>query len=286
EKSNSIASRVDTMSKFVGDFEEDLLRELFIGGYRSLISMNSYLSDSEGFVSDFDIIYQEILVNGTANGTEMDLMTQEGVGADIKSWLGRINEKATELNILVGVEVDHVHVVQISPWEVALVFNATINISDTKGLASWNFQKEYIRNISIQGLEDPLYTVNSDGRVTNLINITPSTDFVNDTTEDSSVLLSHMTNSYYIESADAPSYLMRFAGNLSPSPFGIESLVDVNFLLAQGIEDTGNSIVDYLYFSNLSTSLYCNITGLPDWARVDGDHLDDYEIVKLNYTTC
>ena len=43
ERSNAISSRVKTMNNFIQDFEEDLERELFIGGYRALISMNSYV---------------------------------------------------------------------------------------------------------------------------------------------------------------------------------------------------------------------------------------------------
>ncbi len=294
ERSNAISSRIITMNNFVEDFERDIQREIFIGGYRSLISMNSYVRQIQGPVTNFKEIYTEILVNGTANGTQMDLMVQEGQKASIKGWQERINEEAAEMNIVVDTQVNNVEIEHISPWEVQVTLNATIGISDIMDLASWEFTKEYKQIFLIQGFEDPLYTIHTYDRVTNLVNKTPYTSYIgpnNDTTN----LEQHYIESYYVESSNAPSFLMRFSDNLSSSPFGIESMVNVEKLYAQDpLLYEERSVIDYIYFNNniITWDEYCNFTDMSDdvrpWFRIDDtdNHLDDYGLADLEKTGC
>jgi hypothetical protein len=276
------------MNDFVDDFEKDMQRELYIGGYRALISMNAYTRMTQNYVADIDSTFTEIFINGTANGTSMDLMQQESQGAYFNSWLERINEEADNLNIDVFVFVDNVELIQTSPWNVSLLLKATVAINDTKGIASWNFNKIYMKDFTILGFEDPLYTIGTEDRITNLINMSPDTDFVNDATKDTSVLSNHLTNSYYFASNKSPSFLMRFSGNFSGSENGIESMVNMEKIDAQMPEGyKPKSVIDYIYFGNMTTvSDRCNVTGMPSWFRIDSDHEEDYEVDLLNSTIC
>jgi hypothetical protein len=287
EKSNAISSRVNTMNDFVDDFEKDLERELFIGGYRALISLNAYTRMTQNYIPDIDSTFAEIFINGTANGTAMDLMQQESQGAYFNSWLQRINEESDRLNIDAFVFVNKVELVQNSPWTVSLLLNATVSINDSKGIASWNFNKIYSKEFTILGFEDPIYTIGTEDKVTNLINTTPNSDFVNDGTKDASVLSNHLTNSYYFASNKSPSFLMRFSGNFSGSQNGIESMINLEKLAAQGIGYKPKPIIDYIYFGNITTAFdLCNVSSMPSWFRIDTDHEEDYEIDLLNSTTC
>ncbi len=292
EKSESIYTRVRTMNTFIDDFEKDLDREMYIGGYRALLSMNSYIRQIEDYVSDFDTIFSEILINGSANGTQIDFMFQNETGyqkgADLKSWLQRINEKASQMNIEVTVDITNISMIQRSPWSVVLIFNLTAYIIDMKGLATWKIDRVYEKEFSILGFEDPMYIVETKDKVTNIINITPDTDFIDDATMQTDVLEAHIANSYYINNNNAPSYLMRFTGNMSPSPYGIESLVNLDYLDVQGIQPFRRSIVDYIYFSDIITADYCNVTGtdLPSWFRIDDTSAILYEADKLSMTNC
>ncbi|MFH2020347.1 MAG: hypothetical protein ABIJ34_02970 [archaeon] len=286
ERTNSISTRIDTLNDFIEDYQKEVDRELFIGGYRSLISMNAYTRITQGYLTEVSGLFTEILVNGTANGTQMDLMKQEGIGADIESWLVRVNEEANLLNIHVDVTVNSVSLSHISPWEVDLRLNMTSHIYDNKGIASWEIGNVYSRVFSIQGFEDPLYTIGSGDKMTVLINETPSTDFVDDVTNDTTTLISHITRTYYISSNTAPSWLMRFTGNLSPSEYGIESLVDISYLSSQGRPIEARSIVDYIYFANETTTDYCTVQNMPEWFRIDDDHLEVYEIDRLTKVIC
>jgi hypothetical protein len=254
--------------------------------------MNAYIRMIQGYINNTDAVFSEILINGTANGTAMDLMKQETTeyikGADFSSWLIRMNQESEKLNIRVNVTVNKVNLEQTSPWNVSVILNATVNVADTKQLASWSFNKIYSKEFSILGFEDPLYTVETEDKMTNVINMTPDLDFVNDSTRNSGVLNTHFLNSYYVNSPTAPSFVMRFSGNLSASPFGIESMVDVSKYYSQFGYYKARSVIDYIYFGNQTPTIYCNVTGMSSLFRIDDsdNHLTLYEINLLNKTVC
>ncbi|MBT3720114.1 hypothetical protein HN789_05230 [archaeon] len=286
QKSNAIASRIRTMNNFIDDYEKDIEREIYIGGYRALISMNSYIRQLQDYVIDFDTIFNEILVNGTANGTAMELMTQESQGASINSWLIRVNEEAGNLNIEINVDVHDVRVEHISPFVVRVKANLTSEIVDSKGLAEWTINKVYFKDFSIIGFEDPLYTVETTDKITVLINVTPSMDFVNEATNDTGVLQNHVENNFYINDSKGPSFLMRYTGNLSASEFGIVSFVNPEDLSAQLGSYKSRSLVDYVYFANHTTTDYCNFQNMSNWFRLDQDNLETYEVDGIDKTSC
>jgi len=145
QKSDAIAIRVSSMDAFIDDYEKDLQRELFIGGYRAFISMNSYVRDIEDYITDFDEVFSEIFINGTANGTEMDLMFQENQGASFNSWLERINDEVSKMNFEVFVEIKDINVKHVTPWQIRLNLNVSTQISDISGLANWDLEKIIIK---------------------------------------------------------------------------------------------------------------------------------------------
>jgi hypothetical protein len=290
ERSASLLTRVKTMNSFISDLEKDLDREMFIGGYRALLGMNSYIRENENYVEDLNQVFSAIFVNGEVNGTVIEIMKQKDSdiekGADMTSWLARVQEEADNLNIDIDIEVIQTKIEHISPWKVNLSLNLTLNLQDKKGLAYYAFNKVYSKEFIIIGFEDPIYIVETRDKVTNIINKSDTLDFVNDTNNDTTALETHLLLSHYIESTSAPSYLMRITGNLSPSPYGIESLVNLEALDTQGIAIEKKSLVDYIYFSNQTTNDFCNVTDMPSWFRIDDNHLVVYEIDKLKKSGC
>ena len=286
EKAFVISTRIRTMDNFITDMEDDLDRNLFIGGYRAILSLQKYIRMKEGFISDLDTIFAEIYLNGTANGTEINIMKQEGQGADFSSWLERINEESSKLNILIEFVPHQVSLTMNDPWRVLITLNLSFNIMDRKNLASWQYNKIFTKEIVILGFEDPLYTVYTDDKISNLIYFSNTTDFVNDITNDTTFLELHLNNSYYIPSTDGPSFLMRLTGNLSNSTYGIESLINLGDLQKQGLGVKNKTLVDYIYFGNKTTSDYCDIQGMPYWFRIDQGHEAVYEIDQLDRDPC
>ena len=90
---------------------------------------------------------------------------------------------------------------------------------------------------------------------------------------------------------------MRFAGDFSSSPYGIESMVNVEELFEQDLFKKNRSVIDYLYFGNATTTGvgkdYCDFTKLDTDVReffrierVPDDHLIVYGVKDLSKSPC
>ena len=150
-----------------------------------------------------------------------------------------------------------------------------MEVRDNKQTSSWSINKDVSTNLSITGLEDPLYVVNSYGRVSNTIRASPFEHFVIGSSIDN--LLEQINKSYYISTNMSPTYLMRLEGDLSSSEIGIESLVNLQEFIDQSLTIKGRSAVDYIYFGDQITVNH-RINGTPSWFKLDSEHLSVYEV--------
>jgi hypothetical protein len=287
EKSLVVSNRVHTINNFIRDFESDLDREMYIGGFRTFLSIHRYMRQSEDFLDDVDQTFFEMFVNGTYNGTIIELLREEGVSSDLMSWKDRVNEEAAKMNIRVDIAPRSLELVQVTPWIIRANLHMDVNVSDIRGLAMWTFNKTYSHDFEIEGFEDPLYTIYTEGKITYLVNRTRFTSFVHPVTNSTYNLSYHINETMYRESGTAPSYLMRFEGNLSNSTVGIESIVDFLQFNKQNIPVRNKTQVDYLYFNTAShPPEYCNIQNMPYWFRIDQDHAAAYGIDTLEKENC
>ncbi len=134
-------------------------------------------------------------------------------------------------------------------------------------------------SIPIEDIKDPLYSVGTQGRAPQPVQrstvVPPYITATNVTTG----LQQLVNGTLYIASTHAPSFLQRFEGNLSSSPYGIQSLVDVQELRAQDLTiETCKSVVDYVYFGPTSSA--------PNYYIINMDQanfwLDDANIAIYN----
>lgn len=268
-------SRVSSMNDFISSIEQDMERSMLISGYRSIISLQKHVAANATFISNFDSTFSEVFINGTVNGISEDLM----IDSSINDWIDRINTESLKVNIIFNFYPTSVMVYHDTPWSVVVELNGYMNISDTNNLASWYFNKTFKKGFDIISFEDPLYTVKSSDKVTNIIVKANYSTFINPLNNDTSVLAYHVNNSIYIASINAPSFLMRFVGNLSPSPFGIESFVDLQDFSNQDIDLKDKSIIDYEYFNDdYNGTDKCNFVNMTSWFRIDNTRLIDYNL--------
>ena len=142
--------------------------------------------------------------------------------------------------------INDVKLNQSNQWSVDIGLDISLDISDKRNTSYWIRNRYLTSTISIVGFEDPLYVVNSRGRVISTIRPTNISNFVVNGKVDN--LLTHMNSSFYIAHNDSPSFLMRLEGNLGNSSMGIESLVNLEEFQQQGLALKDRSIVDYIYF--------------------------------------
>ncbi len=274
EKADVIGIRVTTMNNFIKDIEQDLEKGLYISSFRAFASMSQYIADNGVFITDLEESFNELVLQGTLDGSELSLMED----STFTDWVDKIEIEADKIDITVNFAISDVNIEQNDPWSILVNAEIGVSVEDKKNTSSWDRNKVIATKVSIENFEDPLYVVNSIGRVTNPIVKSPITDFVNG--GDVSNLLTHLNNSYYIESNTAPNFLMRLQGILSNSSTGIESLVNLKEFQDQGLVIKSRSAVDYIYFGTQSTVNY-RIQGTPDWFKLDSNHLEIYEVQDL-----
>ncbi len=274
DKMEVIQTRIDTVNFFIKDVEKDLNKGAYIAGFRTLLSFNQYITSNGTYIDDANSRFKEAFLNGTINSVQLSLMKD----STFTDWANRISAEAKKIDVKFNFSVDGVELYQSDPWNVNIGLNLSLFIGDARNTSYWVRDRYLITSIGIIGFEDPLYVINSNGRVTNTIIASNITNFVVNGNADN--LLMHANNSYYISHNDSPSFLLRMQGSLENSTFGIESLVNLEELQQQGLSIKDRSIVDYIYFGTNATTNY-KINNTPDWFKIDAGHLDTYQVTNI-----
>lgn len=269
----SVQRRVETLDNFVFAIEEDLPRQIYINGFRTIFILENEIIESGAYASNIQSVFQEAFFNGTVHGQPEVLLN----GATFGYIESSIQQKAAKINAEVSLQNPILDVSQKDPWNIAFTLNATFLAEDKAGVALWNKTISLTANVPVESFNDPLYLVNTNGVIANKIIQTNQTPFVSG--GDVSNLSAHTQNSYYIALTSAPSFLKRLEGDFSADANGVESLVNLNELANQGLQVYSKSAVDYIYFSQ-QNPLSCNVlpAGMPSWFRLDDAHLTTYGV--------
>lgn len=289
DETETINYRVQLMNDFLSDFENDAPRAMFVASFRAFIALEENVVDTGKYYADFDASFTELFVNGTLNGTPKSIMAD----SSLADYLFNVNGVSNQLGLIMDFDLQYVTIEHINPWDVEVAIHGIINLTDKKGIANWVFNSSIPSIVSIKDLRDPLYTIETQGKLVSPVKIwNTSIGFVDNGTKNTDNLVDYINDTYYIANTNAPSFLMRFKNDLSPSPYGIESIVNLGLLGSiQGFTIIENkTVVDYLYFnSTINTTDYCNVENLiftPDWFVIDSNHINIYELNNLTKTPC
>lgn len=176
--------RCDELHYFVEDVKKDLGRAVSIFGRRAAIyAIDSIVNSSEPLMNytfnctgmcnvDCDrIMYPqtgaeaaiaELALCGTLNGTNVTYM----VNHTVREWIRRIEMRGAEKNMMINMTLKEIKVLPIDAWNFSIVLDNDIRIVDETGICYYlGMDKITSSNTSIVGLEDPLYTIGSDGDI-------------------------------------------------------------------------------------------------------------------------
>ncbi len=269
-----IETRVSTMNSFMKDIDKDVIRGGFISAHRSILTMVEYVSSNGVFVNNTEATFQETFLNGTINQEPQALMSD----TTFNDWMTKTASQANEINLELTFTMNSLAINQSDPWIVDVYINFSLDAEDATKIAAWNITRELKTSVPIEGFEDPVYAVYTGGKILNTVNKTPFTDFV--TGNDTSNLQQHAQGTYYLEWSTAPSFLMRIEGDLNASPYGIESLINLQDLIDQGEDVEAISAVDHIYWANKSVTSY-NIDSMPSWFMIDDEYNADEDMTHL-----
>jgi len=260
ENKNELKTRVSTMENFLFSLEENMEREVYITGFRTLFLAEDYATKKGQFIPDVNSFFEEAFFNGTALGNSSDIL----IGAKYSDMLLFIKQRGESVNVNVSIYNPELTVFHEDAWNIAVLFSFNLTMIDNAGVASWSKQERIKSLISIEGFEDPLYIINSNGKVLYKINKSSGESLKN-----------HLENHLYREDSDAPSFLDRLEGKTSSNLNGIESLVDLEEFSKQGLQTKDKSAVDHIYFSSNNPQA-SNVQGMPSWFKLDNVHISKY----------
>ncbi|MFH1307525.1 MAG: hypothetical protein ABIH72_01605 [archaeon] len=278
----AIKIRVTTMDSFLSSIEQDLERQLYIYGFRSLIIAEDYVSTKGEYIPDVNEFFNLTFYNETVyekNYTELIS------GANYPYILSKINKASSKINVEILLTDINISVAQEDPWHVVVIFQANLTMRDKAGLAYWNKTEVIKSYIPIEGFGEPVYIVKTKSFLLDKSKINKTLyDGNYNSAGDRSNLTSHVIYGLYAENPDAPSYLQRLEGKISDSsPNGIERLLyipDLSLYEDQGVQVfDGKSVVDHVYFSSGFTGgSQISGTGIPagwSWFIIDSNHDDE-----------
>jgi hypothetical protein len=265
--SQAVKTRVSTMDSFLFSTEQNLEREMYIVGFRTLFSAEDYISRKGTYIGNINTVFSEAFFNGTIYGNSSQILNDTTYSNLVSS----VTNKARMINTNISITNPSVYFIQIDPWNVRAVFSFNLSFNDNNNLASWNKYENITSDISIEGFEDPVYIINTNSKVSYKFKETPYATSDGNITD----LNAHFNGKYYAWHNDAPSFLKRLQGDLTADPNGIESLVNLDELSLQGFSVQQKSVVDYIYFSGNNPSA-SQVPGMPAWFRLDANHFDKY----------
>jgi hypothetical protein len=289
DRQTAVEERVRSIDGFIKGLERDSQRASYIAGFRAFIAMEQHITSTGEPIADVDAVFKQIFINGTYSNTSYFIMEN----SSFNEYLARVQYEAGQQGIAFNATISNVTLWQSDPWNVQVDYTLAANVTDNRGTASWIIERRFTGSIPVADLRDPLFTSRTYGRIQRVIKPTNVSGFVDDAgnKNDTTELMLHFNNSYYAAAGRGPSMLMRFAGNLSDSEFGIESLVDADEFAAQSLPvNSTASVVDYRYFSGVKATA-CGIQNLPSRIKLAESDLEVYEVrsgaqQQLTYGAC
>jgi hypothetical protein len=269
--------RITSANAFVKNTVEDAELALYASGFRSIIALLEEIRNSGEYIPNVEASFETLMVNGTYNNASSFLLENN----TLTSWVTRINTQANLIGLDVSTSLANVSLEHPDPWTITVSADFYFLITDTKGVASWEFTKEITENIPIEGFDDPLYIIGTANTLNHVIIETPYEDaFV--TGSDTTNITDHIEQGYYIAWDGAPSFLDRLEGNTGPNEQGIESLVDKEALGETIAIVVEKSSADHEYFGSGATPIY-SYTNMPTNFRLDNqsNHSAIYQLGAL-----
>ncbi len=274
-----------SMDDFLSDFEADAKRASFIAGFRSLIALEEHASSQGTYIANFSKSFEEAFLNASINSQSYEVIEN----STFTEYLERVRYEAEQTGMRFDATVNDIFIYHITPWDVAVDFSLHISLNDSRDRTRFQYDTIISSVFSIRSLRDPLYSVETNNKAPNIVRTTTYDEFIDDAGDknDTTILSTFLNESYYTASENAPNFLMRFSGNFSPDENGIQSLVNLDRLDAQGIIVSDvYSVVDHEYFTNTGAD-WCNIQNMPNYFKLTSETSDYYEVTsELERTIC
>lgn len=169
--------RANELEYFTQSIEKDIIRFIEINGKRSLISAVSRIVINGTGFEDAPFRLREMIENGTLYGEPAPLVDS----SNLQTWKGEIDDIADRSGFNVEFKDVDINITQNDSFNLLFSIKIGINVSDkmeTMGVVK-NISSAIL--VSIEGVEDPTFPLNTYGRVVRFIrksNVSNSNEFL------------------------------------------------------------------------------------------------------------
>ncbi|MEM5811186.1 MAG: hypothetical protein QXG91_00335 [Candidatus Aenigmatarchaeota archaeon] len=266
----SIKNRINSMITLIKAIAKDSEKAISIISKRAMNAAINYVITNGIGLNNANETIVELIVNGSINGTSQPLMEN----STLKDWSSKMIYIASTKGFFASIDFPYIFVFMNDSFTVSVKYKIKIVVKDEKTSSNITKSFEKVVYSSILNLEDPLYPLNTYGRVPNYFKQSPHL-----LTHNTTQLIEDLNNSYYHISLNGASFFDRLEGKyfvqekykISNNYIGLESFVNKDKLLTSGIPINENQTnIDYLYFSNYNTTSY-KIVGMPNNFRLDNE---------------
>ena len=181
--------RCDELHYFVEDVARDMSRATAVFGRRGAVYAVDYVvssgDDLEDYVfnctsecgvdcSEFTVSVNgseaaltELVLCGTLFGGNVTYMMNH----TLSEWVDKMRESGADMSFNVSIMVDEVNVIPYDAFSFALMLNLSFMFSDANSLCFYEKSNIVTESVSsIEGLEDPLYALRTDGDIIKYLN--------------------------------------------------------------------------------------------------------------------
>ena len=277
-QNEELAQRItgEKLASFSKSINIDLKKALNIYARRSIGNAVAHIETNGTPIDNSNLRLKELFMNNTIYGSTAPL------NSSIYEWRDKIIIRGNQLGFDTTINFTEISFIPYDSFNIVLNTSVIVNITAGDTTVYRHYDESIM--VSIEDYEDPLYTLNTNGLVKNIIK--KSSFSVTNVTH-----LDNLTSrKLYISSSDGASFFDRLEGRLTSSAaykamssntIGMESIVYQPDLLAFGITPkTGQSYVDYLYFDSSAIIGYPVNNSAISWLRIDDVHIDLYDVEK------
>ncbi|ODS42170.1 MAG: hypothetical protein MSIBF_02205 [Candidatus Altiarchaeales archaeon IMC4] len=177
-KTDDVSSRIgtDELHYYVESTRKDTERAVEIFGRRAAIYVidaaiykSNHTDNVTVGINDSVSTIKTLILNGTfvQGGEVIDSPYMQN--HTLEKWIQRLNNRTSD-RFVSEIEVLDIEVVPHDPWRFAVIMWVDMDIRERNGNSLYSGSDVFYTMVSVAGLEDPLYPLKTQGRVTRYIN--------------------------------------------------------------------------------------------------------------------
>lgn len=253
------------LAAFTKSIESDMPHSIDIISKRSIGRAVVYV-ETNGALNDSALILRELMINGTLNGSGSSNFT-------LTSWALLLRQKGELYGFDTEIRIINVSFSYNNSYNIGVEVGIEVNATKAD-MALYRIYKT-TAFVSIEGFDDPLYTLKTNGILKRTVK-SPNMTITGQGFDDA------VRYGFYMPSSEGPGFLDRLEGRLRNGKYGntgLESVVYLPSLQANGLaikEDQSN--IDYLYFDPTIYPGTAMNQSFYSWLRIDSTHMAVYNI--------